>query len=238
MKSKIFALMLFLFNACSLVLSDEKLKSKSTAATTNIPVIALEEQYCKGIQNTYDCAQTIERHKLTELYSSANKNLVSRQLKLNLKNKQTKLIEENPEKGPFYNFREYFKEIGYLVFHIQKFEGDAYSMISESSAKEFILPGVPILSPNAKKLIATSYDLIAGYDPNSIQVWRISATDMTREMTLDPEPVNWGPSDASWIDDQTIYFTKNILTEESFPACSVKRMKLVFNGNNWKMFEI
>lgn len=230
---------LILFTCINLFSHSMAIAEDKAPIEESVPIISLEEKYCKTINNSYDCARTIERQQMSELQTKEqSKNLVSRQLKLNLANNQIKIIEESPIKGPFYSFREYFFDLGYLVFHIQYFEGDAYSMISKESAKEFILPGIPIPSPDKKKVLSTSYDLVAGYNPNSIQVWRVSPTDMTREMALEPQPVNWGPSDAIWIDDQTIHFTKNILTEENFPACSVNKMKLVFDGAMWKILEI
>ena len=224
-------ILLTCFNLSLSSLADEKIAEK-------VPSISLEEKYCQNIKNTYNCAQAIERQQMAELHKSPeHKNLLNRYLKLSLPNNQVKIIEEDPSKGPFYSFREFIPDLGFLVFHLQYFEGTAYSLISTASGKEFILPGAPLQSPDKKKVLSTSSDLIAGYDPNSIQIWRISNTDMTKEMALDPQPVNWGPSDAVWVDDKTIHFTKNILTEEKLPACAVEKMKLVFDGLTWKMLE-
>ncbi len=211
--------------------------AQKAAPVAQAPAVNLEDKLCKGINNTYDCAQIIERYQISKLNAGGQKNLVSKQLKLTLKDGKAKLLEDGLQKGPLFSFRDYLSDLGYFIVHVQHYEGDAYLMVNDKTGTEYTLPGLPVLSPNKSKLVVASYDLLAGYNPNTIQVWKVGPNEMIREMALEPEPTDWGVSDVSWVDDKTVLFTKNTITEDKALACYVKRMKLIQTEKGWKMTE-
>lgn len=227
----------FLFS----LLANSTLKAedtKSKEAPVQVPQISLEEKYCKNIDNPVLCSLLIEKGQLRE-YNLANKGkpmLASRALKLKLKNGSYKTLEDTPDKS--FTFREYLNTPGYFLVSTWSNDNENYLMISDTTGKEQFMPGQPVFSPNRAKLVTASFDLSSGKNPNTIQVWRLTPGELVREMTLEPEPINWGPSDLKWLDEQTIQFTKNILTEDNNPACSLRLMQLKQTDKGWRILEL
>jgi hypothetical protein len=217
------------------------LRAENTKVATNaapVPQVSLQEKYCKNIDNEMLCNLLIEKGQLQEIrVASKGKALpVSRVLKLKLKNGSDKLLEDTPDKT--FAFREYMSTAGYFLVNMLTSNNSSYLMISDSSGKEQNLSGLPVFSASKQKLVTASYDLTAGNSPNTIQVWRVTPTELVREMALEPEPINWGPSDVKWLDEKTVQFTKNTLTEDNYPACALKQIQLKQTDKGWRILEV
>jgi hypothetical protein len=181
------------------------LSSASLAQTTQL------DKLCDNIENSYECAQAIEKQQLK---NSENAQRVIRrggQLRLKLNNGRWQTLKDyqgNDEDYVVnYNFREYLPELGYVV-HRQFYEGRDYLMIHDASGRQFNLQDVPVVSPDRQRLVTASNGIMGGYDPNAIQIWRATPRGLVLEQTIKPQA--WGPSDAKWIDNQRISLTKNL----------------------------
>ena len=132
------------------------------------------------------------------------------QLKLTLESgKQLVLTDADlrSEHRRVYRFITIFPQTGYFLVQINAWEGRAYRMIHGSTGTMIQLDAVPIISPDMKRLVTTSLDLEAGYMPNRIQIYRIEAVGIEQEWQK--EFAGSGPSDAEWIDRETISYLEN-----------------------------
>ncbi len=174
---------------------------------------------CAGIDNSYECAQAIERHQLQkpELASAAIRAGAS--LRLQLRNGRSLSVKDFQKRGDEasvvkYSFRGYLRDIGYFLLHRQFYEGDDYLMIQDSTGRKFELQDLPVVSPDKLRVVTASDGISGGYNANAVQIWRLSRRGMVLEQTIAPK--GWGPSDAEWTDSLTIRVMKSLpVTGES-----------------------
>jgi hypothetical protein len=74
------------------------------------------------------------------------------------------------------------------------------------TAQQVLIRGIPVLSPDLKHYVVTSLDLGAGYNPNSIQIFKTSDYPLEWEYQYQSEK---GPSDAIWLNENKIVFFEN-----------------------------
>jgi hypothetical protein len=132
------------------------------------------------------------------------------QLKLTLES-GSKLVLTNAdlssERRRIYRFITFFPQTGYFLVHVSSWEGFGYRMIHGSTGKITPVVGIPAISPDLKRFVATSLDLEAGYKPNRIQIYRFGTGGLEREWHKDF--AGSGPSNASWVDPETIFYFEN-----------------------------
>ncbi|HKZ03297.1 MAG TPA: hypothetical protein VI750_06505 [Pyrinomonadaceae bacterium] len=168
---------------------------------------------CAGIDNSYECAQAIERHQLQKSeYSPAVKRAGS-SLRLQLRSGRSVSLRDFQKRGDEasvvkYSFRDYLRDLGYFLIHRQFYEGDDYLMIQDTTGRRYELQNVPVVSPDKRRLVTASNGISGGYNANALQIWRLTLRGMVLEQTI--EPNDWGPSDAEWIDNLTIRVMKNL----------------------------
>lgn len=105
-----------------------------------------------------------------------------------------------------FSFREHLDGIGYFLLHRQAYEGADYVLIHARSGRRFPLQALPVISPDRARLVTASAGLSGGYAANAVQIWRVRTDGIQLEFELRPE--DWEPSDAVWLDDQTIRLRK------------------------------
>ncbi|HEX2095340.1 MAG TPA: hypothetical protein VHG28_23290, partial [Longimicrobiaceae bacterium] len=84
-----------------------------------------------------------------------------------------------------YRYREYLEEIGYHLVEVGFYEGGGFVLVSAATGDETHLHGSPVVSPDRARFVAVSVDLVAGYDPNGIQVWRLTGAGPRLEWGVD-----------------------------------------------------
>ena len=190
----------------------DRCEASNTSKAGTIAGAQLDE-LCAGIDNSYECAQAIEEHQLKN--SEHARRVIRRggQLRLKLNNGRRQTLKDyqkaNEDDSVIqYNFREYLPELGYFLVHRQFYEGRDYLMIHDASGRRFQLQSVPVVSPDRRRLVTTSNGIMGGYNPNAIQIWRVTQRGLVLEQTIKPQ--GWGPSGAKWIDNQRISLTKNL----------------------------
>jgi hypothetical protein len=162
---------------------------------------------CRGLLNSYECAQAIERAQLPRHPQHAARQ--PGRLTLTLKTGKTVVLKDTQGvSGLHYSFRDYLKDLGYFLVHAQAWEGDAYLMVNDRTGKRQFIHDLPIISPNKARLVTISMDLEAQYNPNAIQVWRLAPAGMVREWSLAPK--GWGPAGGAWLDNHTITLVKKV----------------------------
>lgn len=161
---------------------------------------------CVGLENSYHCAQAVEKVQLPKYRQWAARE--PGRLKLTLKSGEMVILQDSEgEAGVHYSFRDYLQGLGYFLIHAQLWEGVAYVMVNDRTGTRYFLHDLPILAPNRQRLATLSMDLLAQYNPNAIQVWRISPADMTLEWSV--ELSDWGPAQGRWADNDTLNLVAN-----------------------------
>jgi hypothetical protein len=122
--------------------------------------------------------------------------------------------------------------IPFHVVHASHIEGQSYKLVHDSTGHQLRIDAPPIVSPNARRFVTASIDLVAAYDPTRLMVWRVAADSAIAEWSI--EPTTWGPSDARWRDDDTVDFVANFTTSN---PDSVRKSpaSLVFDGSRWTL---
>lgn len=168
---------------------------------------------CAGIDNSYECAQAIERHQLQKSEYALVANRMRTSLRLQLRNGRSVVLKDFQKRGDEasvvkYSFRGYVRDIGYFLIHRQFYEGEDYLIIQDTTGRRYELQGVPVISPDKRRLVTASNGINGGYNANAIQIWRLSRQGMVLEQTIMPN--DWGPSNAEWIDNLTLRVVKNL----------------------------
>jgi hypothetical protein len=189
---------------------------------------------CRNIQNTHLCAQAVEKAQLPRYPQQ-----VSRQGKIlrltlktgkvvELKDVDDKALEQNgqADKIVYYNFREYLRDLGYFLIHVQYYEGNTYLMVNDQNGERYPLPDLFLLSPNRQRLATVL--MSEAFNPTIIQIWRITPEKMTKEWSLEPE--DWGPKDGAWQDNDTLTFTKT-----SYDLVQRQKMMVRRDATGWKL---
>jgi hypothetical protein len=189
---------------------------------------------CANIFNTYECAKAVERFQLGQAEYKPYAARSGKSLELTLRNggRVTFLDAGKDADSVFYCLREYLPEVGYFVLHRQYYEGNSYVLVDDRQGSQFDVNGLPVVSPDLRRMVMTSFDLEAGYLPNMLLILRRDDAGLQTEASFSPQ--DWGPSDAVWVDGETIRFTMNHPTNEPGSYRKVPG-RAVFRGGKWAL---
>lgn len=88
------------------------------------------------------------------------------------------------------------------VVFVGQWEGSHVLLVDQRTGQQTPVWGQPVVSPNKKYLLAYSLDMEAGYNPNGLQLFRVTATGLTRVWAL---PIaQWGPLEVRWLSNQSV----------------------------------
>ncbi len=96
------------------------------------------------------------------------------------------------------------------LIHLSFVEGQSYRLIHATTGRQVAVDAPPVWSPDKTRMVTTSMDLVATFDPTRIAVLRIEGDTAHVEWQLEPEL--WGPAAAHWVGNDTIRFTANHVT--------------------------
>lgn len=191
------------------------------------------DDLCKKSNNSYECAQIIERYQIP-YYS----NFVKRtNLKLTLKLDNGKnLVLENIDKeedGIWYSFRDYLKNINSYLINIQYYEGGEYYLINKSNGLKIILPGLLKFAPDNLRFVSFNLDLEAQYSPNGFVIYKLVNNTYMKEYELFTN--DWGISNVRWISNSEIEVDKKELKNDQLSVTG----KIIYEFKNhiWRVKE-
>ncbi len=122
-----------------------------------------------------------------------------------------------------YTYREFLPEIRYHLVHAHLNEGTGYLLVSHRSGDLVRIQGLPIVSPDGGRFATASEDLESRYNPNEIQIWRITRNAAVLEWSLEPAgdpvtitPAAWGPANLRWLSPTEIRVQKVTYDPETF----------------------
>lgn len=194
---------------------------------------------CSGPNlNTLNCARGIERKKLVEGDGTINR--TDGTLRIRIADRTVTLVDKLTESGGdtiVYSYLGFNKKLNSHVLHIQYYEGDAYMVIHHSSGQNVFPSGYPIASPDGKHFLSISEDMFAGYSPNNVEIWQVTAGRYRRVANFEPE---WGPYQGSWLDFRRARIAKHCYDSSKgnstgLKPCGMARIERLDSA--WKLIE-
>ena len=182
-------------------------------------------------------ARTTYGRELANL-SSAGGRALRIGLRLELRSRDRAVVLEDDcsstESAVRHFFVSYLPDIGYFLVKADLYEGRAFLLVNDKTGDKTWLKGPPVVSPDNRRFVTASMDLEAGYNPNEIQVWRLEPSGPELEYSANFGE-QWGPSDPSWKDAETISFKKNVLDPGSPGQLLSTPAILRRNENRWEL---
>lgn len=130
--------------------------------------------------------------------------------------------------GVWHSYRAYLPSISYHVVEVQFYEGGTYLLVNATSGKTTFSNGLPIVSPDNRRIAAGNVDLEAEYSPTTLQVWRLESDSLALEWEHDflaggpATDSTWGPSELRWLAPTEIRLTKQYALGETRGARLVR----------------
>lgn len=124
--------------------------------------------------------------------------------------------------------------LDWLIVTNGYYEGSGQKLISLSSGSLYGFDGTyePMLSPDSKRVLIYSQDLVAGYNSNYIAIYQIDQNEIKLEVEFSGdgnEKGIWGPDNPNWVNNETLTYDElRYAGEGSMQATHIK-LKLI-NG--------
>ena len=191
------------------------------------------DRICAGINNSYQCAQAIERSQLRKPALASVVMRARNGVRVKLRNGRWLTVNDVEKRGDEasvvkYNFRDYSRDLGYFLLHRQYYEGDDYLLIQDTTGHQSELQDLPVVSPDKSRLVTASNGISGGYNANGIQIWRLTKDGAVLEQSFDVK--GWAPSDPVWTNNQEIRLVR------TFPGSHKKEPFVIrFNQQHWEM---
>lgn len=110
-----------------------------------------------------------------------------------------------------YRVVDYFMDAGFYLVFMTYYEGFEYSMISDESGEKYMVPAMPWISPDRKRLVSVSAD-DSGYNENEVFVGRFEEDRIVPELShrpFDPPANEYALYRfIEWKDSQTVLLDK------------------------------
>lgn len=160
------------------------------------PDQAARDTLIKDMGNYHDRAIAIEhyyRDKYNDVFTSNDSLLI---IKL-FDGREVIFPQWDDHAQEGYNFDRYFSKIGYVLLHVQYYEGDAWTLVNRKNGHKTWLGGLPYFSPDMRSFLTASADLEAHYNFNGMEYYKLGIDTPILQFLL---PItNWGPSSLQWI---------------------------------------
>jgi hypothetical protein len=113
---------------------------------------------------------------------------------------------EDAEEYAVHELRAYLRDQNLWVIVKGCYEWTENLLIDGSDGSLTEVVSVPIPSPDGTRLLCFNEDIMAGFNENGIQVWRVERDSLALE--FQDLSVPWGPAEACWESDSLITFLK------------------------------
>jgi len=132
-------------------------------------------------------------------------------LTITLNNGQTQRFENvnsEDENTVFTYFNGVIRGTPFVLLQHALWEGSAVTLIHLDSGETTTLDAFPNFSPDAQWFFTASLDLVAGYNPNRLTVYRVTPRGATLAWRAESPEMEWGPDDVQWVNATTLTYTK------------------------------
>lgn len=127
-----------------------------------------------------------------------------------------------------YRYRGRVEPLASSLVSVHFYEGGSYVLVSDATGDQTHLIGPPLPAPDGSRFAALGLDLEAGYDPNGVQLWRVTEHGPRLEWGL-MGGESWGASDGVWRSPAVLEFTRHAVVPPN-PEPVPQRMRLVVDG--------
>ena len=203
------------------------------------PELEVGVEECVGQNlNTFRCARGIEKKMLLGQKFPIRR--AGNTLIIRTATKTVRLIDNNSENGNesiSYSYLGRISAIRSHIVYVQYYEGGSYMAVNEQSALAAYPSGFPVVSPNKQHFFSISEDMFAGYDPNNVEVWRVTAKTFYRAANFELE---WGPRSAMWFGSRQFEVRKVCRAPTEEGADDLKpcgKARVVYSNAAWKLIE-
>lgn len=209
------ALLTLALCGCGDTSPNQRAPELAAAPAAVVPTDSAADAICRGLTNSYRCAQAIERTLLT----AANGNVVrtGRHLRIALGRGDTLVFTDSlPDDpaGTWFSYRGLIAAVGYHLIEVQYYEGGRYLFVNGRTGWIGSSNGVPVIAPDGSRLAAGNVDLEAEYSPTTLQIWSVAADSLILEFDHDfvASPVTadsvWGPRNLEWLNPTELRFAR------------------------------
>lgn len=183
--------------------SDE---DRAPAPSDTPPAAAGASAICDTIDNSFRCARAIEAVRLPGAARVARRGDT---LRLALAAGDTTRLVDRPGEGSgvvYFSYQDHWPERGWFVVQEQHYEGSEFLLVDDATGDRVRVPARPLPAPGGERFAVLSFDLAAGYAPNTLQIWRLDDRGASLEWAIEPDA--WGPTDGRWMGPETLMFTR------------------------------
>jgi hypothetical protein len=114
-------------------------------------------------------------------------------------------------------------------------EGWEFVVVEGASGRMTTVDVPPVASPDGRRFVTANQDLIAGYLPNRIRVYRMEVSGPVLEW--EHEPQTWGAASPVWEDARTIRLAWGVLTEDYHVEDRPTPLYLDLTASGWALRE-
>ncbi len=93
------------------------------------------------------------------------------------------------------------KELNSYLIQVVYYEGGEYLLCNRRSGIKTDVIGVPVISPDARRVAFFNSDIAAGFTTNGFQIFALAADSLRPLWQASP---NWGPMEGKWRDNNTL----------------------------------
>jgi hypothetical protein len=150
--------------------------------------------------------------------------------------KVSALLVDDTTGGEDYHILRYDGRVPGTAFHgvrMDYFEGRAYLLVHERTAKQSRLDARPLPSPSATWLATASLDLEAGFDANALEI--VEPVDDTVRTVFRADPARWGPDSLAWHGDDTLLVMQRWVTDSGPGRYERREARVVRSEGRWRL---
>jgi hypothetical protein len=113
-----------------------------------------------------------------------------------------------------FSYVKSYEDILYWLYNVTYYEGSGMFLLDKDNGEKINLWGMPVFSPDKSHFVTNSIDIVAGYQPNGMQLFEIQdgKVSLVWKFEISDE---WGPEKVRWIDNETIAIQKSSMDYES-----------------------
>ena len=149
----------------------------------------------------------------------------------------------NPDGEGYEEYRSYnvlgVLEPGrFVVINVGRYVGRQVRLVSLDDGAVHEINGIPLVSPDKKRILVYSMDIDANYDSNFLAIFRELGSRLEREFLLsgDNDVANqWGPEGVRWLSSSKIFFRR--ATHSSNGGYASEPLELVLHGVKWSTIQ-
>ncbi|MEZ4456377.1 MAG: hypothetical protein R2882_07485 [Gemmatimonadales bacterium] len=128
-----------------------------------------------------------------------------RVLEIPVRSGDTVRFADDSTEGDDYQSFAYRGRLAGTPFHLLQvghYEGRTWMLVHDSTGRRIAIDGSPVAAPGGAVIAAASFDLVAGFDFNGVEIFEVAADSLRSVWRL--EPPEWGPDSLHWASPDTL----------------------------------